>query len=76
MPGIEKMHEKPRKKVRKLTKNAEELNKKPSVIRNVAADTERLAENSGNCIRVNRKLKSEYSSRIRKHRTTRKRTAT
>ena len=47
LPGIEKMHEKPRKKVRKLTKNAEKLNTQPSVIRNVAFDTERLAENSG-----------------------------
>ena len=47
LPGTEKMHEKPREKGRKLTKNAEELNTKPSVIRNVAVDTERLAENSG-----------------------------
>ena len=47
MPGIEKMHGKPRKKVRKLTKNAEELNTQPSVKRNVAVDTERLPENSG-----------------------------
>ena len=47
LPGIEKMHEKPRKKVRKLTKNAEELNTQASVIRNVAVDAERLAENSG-----------------------------
>ena len=47
LPCIEKMHEKPRKKVTKLIKNAEELNTKPSVIRNAAVDTERLAENSG-----------------------------
>ena len=44
LPGIEEMHEKPRKK---LTKNAEGLNTQPSVIKNVAVDTERLAENSG-----------------------------
>ena len=35
------------KKVRKLTKNAEDLNTQPSVIRNVAVDTKRIAENSG-----------------------------
>ena len=44
LPGIEEMHEKLRKK---LTKNAEGLNTQPSVIKNVAVDTERLAENSG-----------------------------
>lgn len=46
LPGIEKMHEKPREKVRTLTKNAEELSTQPSVKRNVAVDTERLAENT------------------------------
>ena len=57
-PGIEKMHEKPQKKVRKLTKNAEKLNTQPSVIRNVAVDTERLTENSGIALEYTENLKA------------------